>query len=248
MRSAALTSLVWSVALAVVLIFALRATTGFSPIVERPDLDSASAYTVSPDLVRIAPPIHGTDEERTLQILRFVMNDESNKGLLCAGMAQVFRDALLSIGIPARKIVLKRNLFDTFDTHVTVEAWINGKWRIYDPTFHIKVNASAYEVRDWELKGKGKPLKIEFLGEVAYPARLETYPLRYEAHFNNVFVELRSGWIRPRHVLAYKADHDLSPHEHGLFSWAMFTLLFVLPAIALMAGTLFFVSRGIRSR
>lgn len=195
--------------------YAVHSMVGFSPWREMEGLEQPTAFTVPPEIKFAYDPANA--EPRALKTLAAVMNDERNKGLLCAGMAHVYRDALLSQGIQARKVVLKRQRYGREDTHVTVEAWINGKWRIYDPTFHITLKSNgerigAFDAQDWVLYGKGKPFTIEFLGDVAYPARVETYHVRYEAHFNNVFVELRSGSF-PRHIHAYRKD-EIVRHSH----------------------------------
>lgn len=105
----------------------LKETVGFSPHLEMDGLENSTAFTVPPEIQFVYNPVNA--EERTLKTLAAVMNDERNKGLLCAGMAHIYRDALLAQGIPARKVVLKREKMSTHDSHVTVEAWINGKWR-----------------------------------------------------------------------------------------------------------------------
>jgi hypothetical protein len=210
-------SLLFSLLLAVG--YVVKNTIGFSPWRQMEGLERAEAFTVPPEITFVRDDLNA--EARALKALLEVMNDERNKGLLCAGMAHLYRDALLSIGIPARKVILKHQKFSTLDSHVTVEAWINGGWRIYDPTFHITLKRGgerigAFEAQDWAVFGKGKPFSIEFLGAVLYPARIEKYPLRYEAHFNNVFIELRSGSF-PRHIHAYRKEDNRARHAYSLF-------------------------------
>jgi len=276
MRLVLATSLAWAIALMCVGGIIIYGTTGFSPIVQTGELDGASAYTDvdHPDQERLRQAlshIHGRPEEKTLSVLGWVMNQipvredgpllsswemirngRNGTGLLCAGMAQIFRDALLSIGIPARKVILKRSVFDITDTHATVEVWINGKWRIYDPTFHVAIRAGdervgASEVREWILHGKGKPVAIEFLGEVAYPARIESYHIRYEAHFNNAFVELRRAyprflqpvvdagvWLGARHIHAYERYSNLSYTDYAVYHVLWGTVVYALPLLSLV--------------
>lgn len=131
-------------------------------------------------------------------------------GFSCGTMSHVFRDALRANGIVARRVILYMDVFDAYDGHVTVEAWVNGKWRLYDPTFHVSVRANgervgAAEARDWFVKGTGDKVDIEYLGDVRYPARTTRYPFRYEVLFKNMYVEVdRSyGLIRGIPIAGY---------------------------------------------
>lgn len=171
-------------------------------------------------------------------------------GLIGTGMAQVFRDALLANSIPARKIVLQRNISDTFDTHVTVEVWVDGKWKLFDPIFHIALRKNderigAFAARDWFIKGQGRRVELEFLGEVKYPARVTTYPIRYEIHLNNVYVDryrdigivgdipIVGRWLSRE--LAYPIeDRGLSTMAQDFYRFLYYTTLVVLPVINLL--------------
>ena len=68
---------------------------------------------------------------------------------LCGGMSEALAWALNNVGIEARVVQLATKDFvegrDAYDTHVTVEARIDGKWRISDPTFNVAVSCSDGE-------------------------------------------------------------------------------------------------------
>lgn len=255
----------------------LQAQTAYYPMLS---VESDRAYFRQElaDLVEREP----TTEAKVLSVLSWVMNqfsrvensqDESSHdmvlrgqtggGTLCGGMAQVFRDALLAVDIPARTISFQRNPFDTLDTHMSVEAWVDGKWRMFDPTFHIALRVGGQdgeyvgvlEAREWYLMGRGQPVEIVFLGEVAYPARLENNPLRYSAYFDNVYVNLRGQSslidtlpvVRRLHrwTLVYPEDERGLSHKAQNFYRALFTIVvLVLPMINLvLMGLLLLVGR-----
>jgi hypothetical protein len=214
----------------VLAVVGMRCATGLPRLVPMSGLESPNAYdarlTIESDRDRfrheLAPVVTNSDEAeaKVLAILEWVMNQipkvenryaksswemieigRAGGGLICAGMAQVFTDALLANGIPARRVFLLRNMNDNLDTHVTVEAWVDGKWRIYDPTFHISfkrngTTVGVYEARDWFIKQKGQYIAVQFLGDVHYPARIDAYPIRYVALFNNVFIAIPHSYSR----------------------------------------------------
>lgn len=215
---------------------------------------SEIAHPPDRELFREALPWLPTEqEEKVLFILKWIMNQipvvedsyvksswemvlrgRAGRGVLCSGMAQMFRDALLAHDIPARIMVLQRDLFSS-DSHATVEAWVNGKWRLYDPTFHIALRADGdrvglFEARDWFLRGKGRPISVEFLGKVSYPARIESYYIRYEALMTNIYVDLRERHF-PRQVYAYPKN-GLSTRSQDYYRNLYFCTLVVLPALS----------------
>ena len=156
-----------------------------------------------------------SDEEKVIAILQWIMNQvkkvepeesnspykilinaqKENKGALCSGMARIFFESLTVSGLPARLILLNRNIFDNYDSHVTVEVFINGKWRIYDPTFNVSFKnsnnddkLSAQEISKLLVSGKSNEIIPVFYGNVAYPPRLENFYINYYSVCNNVFV------------------------------------------------------------
>lgn len=172
-------------------------------------------------------------------------------GMLCASTAELFRDALLALDVPARKVFLFRDVFGG-DTHATVEAWVDGKWRLYDPTFHIALKSvdggdrlGILDAQRWFVEGTGKPVRFEFLGEVKYPVRLEKYYIRYEALLNNVFIELRRGvpllryapWARPwvGPVWGYSESHSgkVRTGHYDVYSSLYYFAMVAVPSLAL---------------
>jgi hypothetical protein len=257
-------------------VWAMRSATGLPRIVPMSGLDLPDAYDprVIPDgdlerfRLELEETVEGLDEEaRVLAILAWVMNQvprvenrysqrawgmieaaRAGGGFSCGGMAEIFRVALLAHAIPARVVMLQRNLFDTYDTHASVEAWVRGKWRLYDPTFHVALRRDdeaigLFEARDWVLKGKGAPYEIAFLGEVRYPARIENYPIRLEAYMNNAYVLMHRQsaavnvpvvgfWLTRE--LAYSSDDDRLSHVAQTFYRRLYYgTLVVLPAVNL---------------
>lgn len=265
----AVTALVWLGAL-----IGLRHWTGLPRISPSTYLNHPGAYNSAvrhQDLEHLREelaPIIGkgmSDEAKTLAVLQWVMNQiprvenrvsssgwemveagRAGRGLLCGGMSIVFRDALLANDIPARLVFLQRNLFDMHDTHVTVEVFIDGMWRIYDPTFHItvKVNGErvgAMQAREWIYKNGGG-VEFEFLGDVRYPARITEYPISYVALLNNMYVELWADlgplgkvpglgrWLSRE--LAYPAEnYGLNTNGQDAYRAMYATVIFVLPVI-----------------
>jgi hypothetical protein len=265
----------------------VRYATGLPRLVPVNGLESPHAYdsrlAVESDRERfrqeLAPVVANLDtsEAKVLAILEWVMNQipkvenryaksswkmiehgRAGGGLICAGMAQVFCDALLANGIPARRVFLQRNMFDSQDTHVTVEAWVDGKWRMYDPTFHISfkgngTHVGVYEARDWFVKQKGRGIEVQFLGDVRFPARIASYPMRYEVLFNNVFITIRQSYSRAYDIpifggfIAKAAGIWFGPnrgypvHDSGLsmraidfYRYLYYGILVVLPTINLI--------------
>ena len=141
-------------------------------------------------------------------------------------------------------------MFDLYDTHQTVEAWVDGKWTLYDPTFHLTLKVDgkrvgAFEAREWFIKGRGKPVELEFLGEVKYPARVDNYPLRYEILFNNIYVDLDDDmgpirfipfvgpWITRNHMYL-SSDIGLSTMPQNFYRFLYNIVLIVIPVINLL--------------
>jgi hypothetical protein len=204
-----------------------------------------------------------TTEAKVLITLRWVMNQipriearsansswemvelgRSGGGLICGGMADIFREALLANGIPARRVILQRDIFNVDDSHVTVEAWVDGRWRLYDPTFHIALRSNgerigAHEAREHFLKRATHPVEIEFLGDVTYPARVDKYYIRYEPLFDHVFVEVERGvgvlralpvigvWLAPQRL--YQFDAVLGMRAEESYRIAYYMTLVALP-------------------
>jgi Transglutaminase-like superfamily len=65
----------------------------------------------------------------------------------CGGIGLSYVWALQAIGIPARFIQLAGDDFlggmDDYDTHVTVEVFLDGAWQLSDPTYNVSVSCST---------------------------------------------------------------------------------------------------------
>ena len=125
-------------------------------------------------------------------------------GLTCAGMSELFLHALRLQGYKARKLFVVKSIGDPAATHTLVEVFQDGKWIIYDPTFNVSFQRNGHllgatDIAKSLLDGSFKNIKPIFYGEVAYKARLETYPIYWLAHFNNVLLfkhaDYSSSWF-----------------------------------------------------
>jgi hypothetical protein len=170
--------------------------------------------------VALAKVVHNSQNEevRALNILSWVMgqasmvgNDFSSRsswellehaqkggGLLCGHMAQILHDALVASHIPARRVILLTDLIGLGEGHVVVEAFVDGRWIVLDPTFHVTLRAhnrriSALEAQEMTQTVGHNSVQIEFLGEVSYPARTTSYYYNYLSLYRHVFLEKRMG-------------------------------------------------------
>jgi hypothetical protein len=197
----------------------------------------------------------------SIELLRSVKH---GRGFICGDLADLFREALLVQQVPARRIILHRDVFDNFDTHVAVEVWHNNSWQVFDPTFHVTLESSdgrpvgSYTAQAWFIRAKGDPVAIRFLGDVPYPARITNYSVRYEHLFNNVFVESERGSTYLRAVplvgpfLAprwhYPAKTQLSGEATRMYEVLYWTTMVILPSLSLGALALYLSIRIRRSR
>jgi hypothetical protein len=247
------------------------------PVDRTQDADQYHREVFNPaDLPKLREQLHAEGitklggEEQVLATLRWVMSQtakvEHNSaeggwavlqsirqgaGMLCASTAELFRDALLAVDVPARKVFLIRDVFGG-DSHATVEAWVGGKWRLYDPTFHVALKSvdsgdrlGILDAQRWFVEGVGKSVEFEFLGEVKYPVRLERYYIRYEALLNNVFIELRRGapwlryvpWARPSvgPVWGYPESNSakVRTRHYDVYTWLYYFSIVGAPSLAI---------------
>lgn len=95
-----------------------------------------------------------THSDDPLEILEQL---EQGEGALCGELAKLMIGACQSLDLPARYVHLMRSPDDKWDTHVTVEVWVNHKWIVMDPTFNSYFTirgspASALEINQLLLK------------------------------------------------------------------------------------------------
>lgn len=163
-------------------------------------------------------------------------------GALCGGMSLLFSENLAAAGIESRIVSFRRDLEMLGDTHVSVEVPYEGGWIIADPTFHV-----LFE-QDGELLGandirsaveKGLEVSPRFLGEVNYPARLESYYMDFRPLMDHVFINENSPAILQLPPLTYffagtKSYFTNNPELKKLYDSSnreLFLLSFVLPMI-----------------
>jgi hypothetical protein len=72
---------------------------------------------------------------------------EGNRRFLCGGMGWVLYHMLPEVGIPARVVALATEYAASgrypHDTHVAVEAYIDGRWIAVDPTFNASFRCAG---------------------------------------------------------------------------------------------------------
>jgi hypothetical protein len=119
---------------------------------------------------------------------------EAGGGTECSGMAVLYYNALATVNVPSRLVMLQRNVFDMADSHATVEVLLDGKWVMMDPTFGISLSGrgghllSAQQVHNDLLSSDCQGVQLVRYPQGIYPARLDKYYIRYLPLYNNVFV------------------------------------------------------------
>ena len=160
---------------------------GFKPGHLRTIQDIAQLQTWIGNLVEKAEPYWGP--ERGYQLLKTGMN---GKGLSCGSLSYILKDALSLLCIPSRTIQLYKSDFSE-DTHVVVEAFVSGKWIVFDPTFNVTYENETgplgiAQIQD-RLSDKG-PTSVQpvFHGSRRYPASLDNYYMDWRPLFSNAYV------------------------------------------------------------
>ena len=121
--------------------------------------------------------------------------DHAKQGgmLTCNGMAELYLHALRIQGVQARKLFVVKNFGDSCQSHTIVEIFLDGKWRIFDPTFHVSFKKDgqligAQDIAQALVDGSFSGIEPVFYGEVAYPHRLERYYMHWLSLYNNVLL------------------------------------------------------------
>jgi len=178
---------------------------------------------------------------------------KSGGGLDCSGMADLYLDELLENHIKARQISLFRDLGDMYDSHATVEVYLNGKWVIFDPTFNISftkngVLIGAEDIHQALIHGTFGDIKPVFYGEVEYPARVDKYYMHWLSLYNNVFVAGNGDipfikkmpplryWLGP--VCYYQENPRWHNHDIDLHEGIYFVAVVLLPIFIMVLGFL----------
>jgi hypothetical protein len=176
-------------------------------------------------------------------------------GLVCGGMSTLYFHALAVNDIKARYIALKRNIFDIYDIHTTVEVFVDGKWVIYDPTFNVSFVKNgelvgAQDIKNSLYDGSFEQIEPVFYGDVLYPARLESYYMHWLSLYNNVFVYHPSQsvltkippfryWFGP--VYYFEADYGQRDFPYQIQDQLYFIFVGVLPIVILTISSVIIV-------
>lgn len=178
---------------------------------------------------------------------------EHGGGLSCAGMAELFLHALRAQGYKARKLFVVKSIGDQYATHTLVEVFENNRWVIYDSTFNVSFKKDgqllgAVDISRSLLDGSFKQIEPIFYGSVSYPARLETYPIHWLVHFNNVLMfkygNYSSSWFIRNTLqlvtrywqgpILYYFSPTGKPNDYlELINWFYFFFTCILPLLLL---------------
>ncbi len=180
-------------------------------------------------------------------------------GLGCSGMAALYSGALSANGFENRRVVLLRNLYGVYDAHTIVEVFENQRWVIYDPTFNISFTKNGQKIGAREISqsfyhDSGKDIQVIHYGEVAYPARLETYYMNWQPLYNNVFVLENADtgafekippfryWLGPTYIMQPMRDSDNGQTQWFQFQQELyFVFMVMLPVLVIILGVILFV-------
>ncbi len=176
------------------------AVTRLADVATRPD--PAAATLLGPELRggdpvmlmrRVMDLVSRTGADPSDRLADVYRQARAGGGLLCAGMARLYFNALAVNGYRARMVELRRSALDPLDTHTLVEVREGGAWHMYDPTFNVAYARDgrplgAEEVQRAFRDGSYATIHPVFFGRVRYPARVETYYMSWLPLFANVYV------------------------------------------------------------
>ncbi|MFI4860140.1 MAG: transglutaminase domain-containing protein [Phycisphaerales bacterium JB063] len=112
----------------------------------------------------------------------------------CGEIAALYREALAVLGIDSRPVMLRKNVFDPHDSHVSVEAHLDGRWVLIDPTFNATFTDDAGQalgaqaIKSLLFKGQRQSITPQVHGRALCPLALDDYYVDVFACFNNVFI------------------------------------------------------------
>lgn len=153
--------------------------------------------------------VQGDESQKNVALMKWVMNQvgrvgkndsstpyqmlvaaRAGQGLLCGNMAAIFAELISLNDGTARVLQLSSGVGSRYDTHVVVEVWEKGGWKLYDPTFNLTFfdagggQLNVHNVRS--LLRVGKDVIFKFHGQVKYPARIEQYYVAYNQLIEHV--------------------------------------------------------------
>jgi len=124
---------------------------------------------------------------------------QKDVGLLCGGLSLLFMAALESLGIPSRFVGILSSTEVPYDSHATVEIYIDGQWIASDPTFNVMYerNGSFLSYSDvYESLKRGQQFLITTNGyEVAANRGIENYYITHEDLFQYMYIHPRSTQV-----------------------------------------------------
>jgi hypothetical protein len=186
--------------------------------------------------------------ERGFELLQRARRGE---GLACSGMSDILREALLLLGVPARTVHLTGSNF-RLRAHSLVEAYVEGRWRVFDPTFNVTfesdgsvLGVSEIQDRLWQLGPGG--IQAVFHGKRRYPVELERDAPGWRQYFANAYVmELGAPPDRLRDMPPWRYWMGPSVYYFGdrrrplpaLQDRLYFFVTVVLPAVAIVTALL----------
>jgi hypothetical protein len=200
---------------------------------------------------KVMNAVQRTDTYDSHDVIDMLDHVDRGGGLGCSGMAALYSGALSANGFENRRIVLLRNMYGVYDAHSVVEVFVNRRWILYDPTFNISYVKNgrmigAHEISQAFYDGTGDEIEIVHYGEVAYPARLDTYYMNWRPLYNNVFVLEYSDvgilekippfryWFGPRYFIQpLKANEQIQPHWYQLQQNIYLFFVVILPVIVI---------------
>jgi len=212
---------------------------------------------------KVTNTVKRTENHDSHDVVDILEHVDRGGGLGCSGMAALYSGALSANGFENRRIVLLRNMYGVYDAHSVVEVYENQRWIIYDPTFNISYVKNgqmigAQEISESLYDGSDDEIEIVHYGEVAYPARLDTYYMDWLPLYNNVFVlEYADAgilekippfryWFGPLYFIQPpKADEQIQPHWYEFQQNVYFLFVVILPVITItlmvVLAVIFFV-------
>lgn len=190
---------------------------------------------------------------------------DSGEGLVCTGLASIYRAALEANGFEARIVVLARFLTDPYDMHTTIEVKEGRRWVIYDPTFGITFERDGRRVGAQDIKVAFLEGGVELIEptlqdeSAAYPAVLDDYYMDWRPLFSNVVVRQPAPgmWAKlpiVRWFLGEKRYYEVVDGHSGsnvrfLNSWYLGSaLLYPLTVLVLSAIALWLALYLLRTR
>lgn len=122
-----------------------------------------------------------------------LMHARQGGGLLCGGMSDILREALALLGVPARTIQLYESSFRRRSSHVVVEVFVTGRWRVFDPTYNVTYEGDGdvlgiAEIQERLDRAGPDSIRPEFHGKRLYPADLERDVPGWRQLFANAYV------------------------------------------------------------